>query len=74
MPRKPKVSSSRFIHGGEVQKRKGLRWIPRHPETRKGVASDEMLRGVENKHRSGDSQIGQPFKLPAESMSRQETT
>ena len=59
---------------GEVQTRKGLRWIPRHPETRKGVASDEMLRGVENKHRSGDSQIGQPFKLPAESMSRQETT
>ena len=28
-----------------------------HPETRKGVASDEMLRGVANKHRSGDSQI-----------------
>ncbi|PIA28991.1 hypothetical protein AQUCO_06400042v1 [Aquilegia coerulea] len=42
---------------GEVQTRKGLRWIPRHPETRKGVASDEMLRGVENKHRSGDSRI-----------------
>ena len=59
---------------GEVQTRKGLWWIPRHPETRKGVASDEMLRGVENKHRSGDSQIGQPFELPAESMSRQETT
>ena len=34
---------------GEVQTRKGLRWIPRHPETRKGVVSDEMLRGVENK-------------------------
>ncbi|KAH0851554.1 LOW QUALITY PROTEIN: hypothetical protein HID58_094642, partial [Brassica napus] len=33
----------------EVQTRKGLRWIPRHPETRKGVVSDEMLRGVENK-------------------------
>ncbi|KAH0437290.1 hypothetical protein IEQ34_023395 [Dendrobium chrysotoxum] len=33
--------------------KKGLRWIPRHPETRKGVASDEMLRGVENQHRSG---------------------
>lgn len=48
---------------GEVQKRKGLRWIPRHPETRKGVASDEMLRGVENKHRSEDSRIGQPFEL-----------
>jgi hypothetical protein len=48
---------------GEVQTRKGLRWIPRHPETKKGVASDEMLRGVENKHRSGDSRIGQPFEL-----------
>ena len=59
---------------GEVQTRKGLRWIPRHPETRKGVVIDEMLRGVENKHRSGDSQIGKPFELPAESMSRQETT
>jgi hypothetical protein len=59
---------------GEVQKRKDLRWIPRHPEMRKGVASDEMLRGDENKHRSKDSQIGQPFELPAESMSRQETT
>ena len=48
---------------GEVQTRKGLRWIPRHPETRKGVVSDEMLREVENKHRSGDSRIGQPFEL-----------
>jgi hypothetical protein len=34
----------------EVQMTKGLWWIPRHPETKKGVASDEMLRGVENKH------------------------
>ncbi len=48
---------------GEVQTRKGLRWIPRHPETRKGVVSDEMLRGVEKKRRSGDSRIGQPFEL-----------
>jgi len=32
---------------GEVQTRKGLRWIPRHLETRKGVVSDEMRRGVE---------------------------
>ncbi|KAK4737408.1 hypothetical protein R3W88_001105 [Solanum pinnatisectum] len=24
---------------------------------------DEMLRGVENKHRYGDSRIGKPFKL-----------
>ncbi|KAF6142935.1 hypothetical protein GIB67_003891 [Kingdonia uniflora] len=48
---------------GEVQARNGLRWIPRHPEMRKGVTSDEMLRGVENKHRFGDSRIGQPFEL-----------
>ncbi|MCD9644657.1 hypothetical protein HAX54_033060 [Datura stramonium] len=45
---------------GEVQTRKGLRWIPRHPEMRKGVVIDEKLRGGENKHRSGDSRIGQP--------------
>ena len=43
---------------GEVQTRKGLRWIPRHPETKKGVASDETLRGAENKHGSGDSRMG----------------
>ncbi|KAL4361482.1 hypothetical protein GQ457_04G021990 [Hibiscus cannabinus] len=48
---------------GEVQTRKGLQWIPRHPETRKGIVSDEMLQGVENKLRSGDSRIGQPFEL-----------
>ena len=48
---------------GEVQTRKGLRWIRRHPETRKGVVSDEMLWGVENKRRFGDFRIGQPFKL-----------
>jgi hypothetical protein len=42
---------------GEVQTRKGLWWIPRHPETKKGVVSDEMLRGVDNKHRSEDSRI-----------------
>ncbi|KAL8218119.1 hypothetical protein R6Q57_021492 [Mikania cordata] len=40
---------------GGVQTRKDLRWIPRHPETRKGVVNDEMLRGVENKHKSEDS-------------------
>ncbi|TKY63336.1 hypothetical protein E2542_SST13207 [Spatholobus suberectus] len=40
---------------GEVQMKKGLWWIPRHLETRKGIVSDEMLRGVENKHRSKDS-------------------
>ena len=34
----------------EVHTRNGLRWIPSQPETRKGVVSYEMLRGVENKH------------------------
>ena len=43
--------------------RKGLRWIPRHLEMRKGVVSDKMLWGIENKYKSRDSQIGQPFKL-----------
>ena len=59
---------------GEVQTRKGLRWIPRHPETRKGVVSDEMLRGVENKRRSGDSRYRSTFRTAAESTGRQETT
>ena len=27
----------------------GLRRIPRHPETKKGVATDETLRGAGNK-------------------------
>ncbi|TYH52735.1 hypothetical protein ES332_D09G048800v1 [Gossypium tomentosum] len=39
--------------------KKGLRWIPRHLETRKGIVSNKMLRGVKNKHRSRDSQIGE---------------
>ncbi|KAF3643943.1 Vacuolar protein sorting-associated protein-like protein [Capsicum annuum] len=44
-------------------RRKGIRWLPRHPERRKGIVIDEMLWGVENQHRSGDSRIGQPFEL-----------
>ncbi|KAB1201082.1 hypothetical protein CJ030_MR0G005138 [Morella rubra] len=58
---------------GEVQTRKGLRWIPRHPETRKGVVSDEMLRGVEI---SVDPRFPNrsTFQTAAESMGRQETT
>ncbi|RYR75555.1 hypothetical protein Ahy_A01g000106 isoform B [Arachis hypogaea] len=43
--------------------RKGLWWIPRHPETRKGVVTDKILLGVENKRRSGDFRISQPFEL-----------
>lgn len=58
-----KIKNKKIKVKGEVQTRKGLRWIPRHPETRKGVVIDETLRGVENKHRSGDSRIGQPFEL-----------
>ncbi|KAH0446255.1 hypothetical protein IEQ34_024921 [Dendrobium chrysotoxum] len=55
--------------------KKGLRWIPRHPETRKGVASDEMLRGVENQHRSVRRFPNRStFRTAAESMGRQETT
>ena len=42
---------------------KGLRWIPRHPETKKGVAGDEMLRGAESERGSGDPRIGQPLAL-----------
>ncbi|MBA0655458.1 hypothetical protein Goklo_007938 [Gossypium klotzschianum] len=30
---------------------------------RKGIVSDEMLRGVENKRRFRDSRTGQPFEL-----------
>lgn len=48
--------------------------VPTQSEASKGIVSDEMLRGVGNKHRPGDSQIGQPFKETAESLSRQETT
>ena len=59
---------------GEVQTKKGLWWIPRHPETTKGVVSDEMLRGVENKRRSGDSRYRSTFRTAAESTGRQETT
>ncbi|KAK7341874.1 hypothetical protein VNO80_24815 [Phaseolus coccineus] len=48
---------------GKVQTSKGLWWIPRHPKMRKGVVSDKMFWGVENKHRFRDSNIGQPFEL-----------
>ncbi|TKY72917.1 chloroplast protein [Spatholobus suberectus] len=59
---------------GKVQTKKGLWWIPRHLETRKGVVSNKMLRGVENKRRSGDSRYRSTFRTDAESTSRQETT
>lgn len=48
---------------GKVQIRKGLQWIPMHPETRKGIVSDEMLQRAENTRRSGDSRLGQHFQL-----------
>lgn len=59
---------------GEVQTKKGLRWIPRHPETRKGVIIDEMLRGVEKKALIRRFPNGSTFRTAAESMGRQETT
>ncbi|TKY66948.1 hypothetical protein E2542_SST09839 [Spatholobus suberectus] len=52
---------------GKVQTKKGLWWIPRHLETRKGIVSDEMLRGVENKRRSGDSRYKSTFRTDVES-------
>ena len=30
----------------KVQGKRGLRWIPRHSEAKKGVVADEMLRGA----------------------------
>lgn len=36
---------------GEVQKRKGLRWIPRHPETRQGLDRKVFIKYVEEKNR-----------------------
>lgn len=45
------------------QIRKGLRWRPRHPDTKKGVVSNEMLQGIKNKCRFRDFRIGEPFKL-----------
>ncbi|KAB2011805.1 hypothetical protein ES319_D09G045100v1 [Gossypium barbadense] len=46
---------------GEVQTRKGLRWIPRHLETRKGIVSNKMLRGevVECRTLNGDSLVAE---------------
>ncbi|KAG4390972.1 hypothetical protein AAZX31_05G084000 [Glycine max] len=58
----------------EVQMKKDLWWIPGHPETRKGVVSNEMLQGVENKGRFGDSRYWSTFQTAAESTGRQETT
>ena len=59
---------------GKVQVKKGLWWIPRHPKMRKGIVSDEMLRGVENKHRSGDSRYRSTFQIAVKSTGWQETT
>ncbi len=56
------------------QANKGLRWIPRHTEATKDVVTDEMLRGVGSKQRSGDVRMGQPYVLPAEYIGRKEPT
>ena len=50
-----------FVQGnGFSQATKGLRWMPWHRQPKKGVASDEMLRGAAGKRRSGDSRMGKP--------------
>ncbi|KAL4350005.1 hypothetical protein AHAS_Ahas10G0098700 [Arachis hypogaea] len=56
---------------GEVQTRKGLWWIPRHPETRKGVVSDEMLRGVENKRKESKSDSHSSGERNGSSLNRE---
>jgi len=39
---------------------KGSWWIPRHTEAKKDVVTDDMLRGVGSKQRSGGFRMGQP--------------
>ena len=58
----------------QSQMNKGLWWIPRHPETMKGVVTDETLRGAGNKLRSEDSRIGQPQVLLVEFIDQREVT
>ncbi|KAG4182386.1 hypothetical protein ERO13_A09G039165v2 [Gossypium hirsutum] len=45
----PSVSFSSTLRWHSLKLKKGLRWITRHLKTRKGIVSNEMLRGVENK-------------------------
>ncbi|KAG5028700.1 hypothetical protein JHK82_012309 [Glycine max] len=52
----------------EVQMKKDLWWIPGHPETRKGVVSNEMLQGVENK---GKRQLGELKHLNSQRKRKQ---
>ena len=56
------------------QATKGLRWIPRHTEAKKDVATDETLRGAGSKPRSGDVRMGQPQVQPVEYIDRYEPT
>ena len=49
-------------------------WIPGHLETKKGVTTDDTLRGAGSKLRSGDSRMGQPLELSAEFIGRVEET
>ena len=44
----------------EGQVTKGSWWIPRHTEAKKDVVTDDMLRGVGSKQRSGGFRMGQP--------------
>ena len=56
------------------QAMKGEWWIPRHTEAKKDVVTDETLRGVGSKHRSGDVRMGQPQEQPVEYIDRFEPT
>ena len=56
------------------QARKGSWWIPRHTEAKKDVVTDEMLRGVGSKQRSGGVRMGEPYVLITEYIGNQERT
>uniref|UniRef100_A0A453BMK4 Uncharacterized protein n=1 Tax=Aegilops tauschii subsp. strangulata TaxID=200361 RepID=A0A453BMK4_AEGTS len=49
---------------GEVQKRKGLRWIPRHPEMRKGEWPSQGGSPMSHQVRLGHT-VGKSFSKPA---------
>ncbi|TYI63886.1 hypothetical protein E1A91_D09G047500v1 [Gossypium mustelinum] len=57
----PSISFSSTLGWHSLKLKKGLRWIPRHLETRKGIVSNKMLRGevVECRTLNGDSLVAE---------------
>ena len=56
------------------QANKSYWWIPRHAAAKKDVVTNEKLRGVGSKRRSGGVRMGQPNILPVEYIDRKEQT